>query len=176
MDKALAVMAYDAARGEIVLHSGWRGEFSGIAFSDTWTFGDRWQQHQPATVPPTRARAAMAYDAARAQCVLFGGDTLTSLLGDTWVWDGVDWSPRSPANSPPSRYGHGMADDRARGRVVLFGGFDGTNELADTWEWDGRDWRRSMSASAPQARWQPRLVYDAARGVTMLFGGYSSGG
>jgi hypothetical protein len=43
----------------------------------------------------------MAYDAAHAQVVLFGGfggDIGGTSLGDTWTWDGTDWTQR-PAGS-----------------------------------------------------------------------------
>ena len=52
----------------------------------------------------------MAYDAARAQVVLFGGldgqilqDEHPLEKDDTWVWDGTNWTQKSPANSPPPR-------------------------------------------------------------------------
>src|SRR5437016_3218101 len=56
-------------------------------------------QAAPST-PPTRYLAAVAYDAARSQVVLFGGwngDT----IGGTWTWDGTTWTHRTPAHSPP---------------------------------------------------------------------------
>jgi hypothetical protein len=62
-------MAYDAARGQVVLFGGWDG--SGL--NDTWVWdGSNWVQKFPAN-PPGRYWHAMAYDAARGQVVLFGG-------------------------------------------------------------------------------------------------------
>ena len=34
----------------------------------------------------------MAFDAARSVVVLFGGDSDSELLGDTWEWDGSQWT------------------------------------------------------------------------------------
>ena len=86
----------------------------------------------------------MAYDAARARVVLFGGvDPAGTALADTWEWDGSDWTKRTPAASPPARMSHALAFDLIRAKVVLFGGtvYPATF-FADTWEWDGTTWRR----------------------------------
>jgi hypothetical protein len=58
------------------------------------TAGWTWTE-QPATGPPARSRASMAYDAARDVTVLFGGIDCGSPFsdcGDTWTWDGTQWS------------------------------------------------------------------------------------
>jgi hypothetical protein len=36
----------------------------------------------------------MAFDAARSEVVLFGGETGAPSAGDTWTWDGTDWTQR----------------------------------------------------------------------------------
>lgn len=74
--------------------------------------------------------------------VLFGGihtnqpPTLT-ILGDTWVFDGVNWSPSS-ATGPSPRENAAMAA-LGSDRVVLYGG-SGTPPLDDTWIFDGATW------------------------------------
>jgi len=128
-------MAYDAARGQVVLFGGLgaRGPLN-----DTWTWdGTTWTQKSPANKPPAREGHAMAYDAARRQVLLFGGDDSRTprLLNDTWVWDGSNWVQQFPANSPPARDSHAMAYDAARDQVMLFGGAPGVGWVADTWVW-----------------------------------------
>jgi pyruvate/2-oxoacid:ferredoxin oxidoreductase beta subunit len=113
-------MAYDAARGQVVL-------FGGVGYSgtlnDTWVWdGTNWVEKTPTTRPSGRYGHAMAYDAARGQVVLFGGHDASGPLSDTWVWDGTNWVQKFPSVNPPWRYGHAMAYDAARGQVVLFGG------------------------------------------------------
>jgi hypothetical protein len=126
-------MAYDAARGQVVLFGGCCG-----LLSDTWTWdGTDWTQHFPAHSPTPRSGMGMAYDAARGQVVLFGGSS-EDVVGDTWTWDGTDWTQHTPAHSPTPRYGPGMAYDAARGQVVLFGAAPGLT--SDTWTWVGTDW------------------------------------
>ena len=44
------------------------------------------------TAPSPRYDAGMAYDAARGQVVLFGGQDAFSFFGDTWTWDGAAWT------------------------------------------------------------------------------------
>ena len=49
-----------------------------------------WVLKSPATSPSPHSHFAMAYDAARGEVVLFGGSDGTSILNDTWVWDGTN--------------------------------------------------------------------------------------
>ena len=64
-------MAYDAARGNVVLFGG--GGPPGF-LSDTWTWnGSQWTQRFPASNPPGRDNSGVTYDVARAKVVLFGG-------------------------------------------------------------------------------------------------------
>ena len=112
----------------------------------------------------------MAYDAAHADTVLFGGIGPHGLLDDTWTWDGTDWTKASPVHSPPARSGFAMTYDATHGRIVLFGGF-GHSVLGDTWTWDGTDWTKASPMHSPPARSESAMTYDAARGRVVLFGG-----
>jgi hypothetical protein len=83
----------------------------------------------------------MAYDAAHAQVVLFGGSDCCGTLGDTWTWGGTNWTQRTPVHSPSARFFHRMAYDAAHGQVVLFGGGEPNAVFfGDTWTWGGTDW------------------------------------
>jgi len=136
--RGLHRMAYDIVRGQIVLFG---ATPDGITFfNDTWVWdGTTWTQKFPATSPPIpRYAYAVAYDAARQQVVLFGGQgpSNTPLYGDTWVWDGTTWTQKFPASSPPGRSTHVMAYDAARSQVVMFGGITGgAFQASDTWVW-----------------------------------------
>ena len=55
----------------------------------------------------------MAYDAATADVVLFGGFDNQGYLGDTWTWDGSAWTEQVPATSQAARSGAAMAHDAA---------------------------------------------------------------
>jgi hypothetical protein len=165
-------MAYDAARGRVVLFGGY-DFLQGLLLSDTWEWdGTNWIEAAPATTPPGRFGHGMVYDSARQRIVMFGGVGDGVELGDTWEWDGTNWIEATPATAPPAREYGALAYDGARGRTVLFGGYDGTTYFADTWEWDGNDWVERTPAMQPPGRTWHMLTFDAARGRTVLFGGY----
>jgi hypothetical protein len=74
--------------------------------------------------PSPRTGAAMAYDAAREQVVLFGGQGPEGALDDTWTWNGSVWTQQHPAASPPARSAALMAYEPATRSVVMVGGAD----------------------------------------------------
>jgi hypothetical protein len=84
--RTLLAMAYDAATATMVVFGGCCRGPHGV-FGDTWTWdGITWTQQHPATSPPARLDAAMAYDAAAGNVVLFSGDSQDATLHDTWTW------------------------------------------------------------------------------------------
>jgi hypothetical protein len=80
----------------------------------------------------------MATDAAAGDVVLFGGFAPDStVIADTWTWNGTTWTQQAPPVSPGGRQWAQMATD-PNGRVMLFGGqgIDAQHNqvvLADTW-------------------------------------------
>ena len=112
-------MAFDAARGKVVLFG---GEFGGPHYGDTWLWdGSAWQPVTTATQGPAARRDhGMAFDAARGEVVVFGGRDAQGALSDTWAWNGSAWSPRTPATKPPARSAFGMAYDEAQPCVAIF--------------------------------------------------------
>ena len=99
-------MAYDAERGRVTIFGGTTG-INGPHHSDTWEWdGERWTQPLPPASPPARSSYAMAYDAARARVVLFGGLAGSGFFrSDTWEWDGVRWTELSQRLRPQSGVG-----------------------------------------------------------------------
>jgi hypothetical protein len=175
--RALAVMATDTARGRVVLFGGVFSIQNVRFFDDTWEWdGTAWQQQgMGRRGPDARRHTAMAYDAARARTVLFGGETDTALAQDTWTWDGTAWSLQPVTGPTPSvRFGHAVAYDAVRERVVLFAGASPTI-LSDTWEWDGTSWEeRTPSGARPSLRYLHAMAYDARQGRVVMFGGTST--
>jgi len=168
-----ASMAYDAATRTVVLFGGSEPHHSG-ALNQTWTWnGSAWTKQTPATSPPARGLASMAYDAATRKVVLFAGRTFRNaiLLNDTWTWNGRNWARQTPATSPGARELASMAYDAATQQVVLFGGFDNGSPLGDTWTWNGRNWARQTPATSPPGRDGAPMAYDAADQQVVLFGG-----
>ena len=63
----------------------------------------------------------MAYDAANGTVVLFGGQTTSRALNDTWTWDGSGWTQAHPATSPPPMASAQMTYDPVTHDVLLVG-------------------------------------------------------
>lgn len=164
-------MAYDSARGVVVLFGG-SGNCGG-ACDDTWEWdGTTWTQRTPSTSPPFRWGHSMAYDSMRGVTILFGGRNFTD-LGDTWEWDGIIWVQRFPSSGPSDLDTASLVYDDARGVSILFGGYrDGQGYVADTWEWNGTLWTNTTSVTSPTPRDSMDMAYDSAREVCVMFGGY----
>jgi HYR domain/CARDB/Galactose oxidase, central domain len=167
-------MAYDTARGRLVLFGG-SGQ-SGSQLGDTWEFdGTSWTQLFPANSPSPRYGGAMAFDPVLGRTVLFGGWGNNGRLGDTWEWDGANWTQASPSSAPYPRFFHSMVFNAQLGKTILFGG-DFVRPYAlgptnDTWEWDGVQWTQDWTNAAPSPRAGQSLVYDLGRSRAVLFGG-----
>jgi Galactose oxidase, central domain len=136
-----------------------------------------WTRQAPASSPPARADAAIAYDAATGTVVLFGGSGANGSFSDTWTWDGSTWSKQNPAPHPGGLTVASMAYDAATRTVVLFGGANNSRgALSDTWTWDGSTWARQNPAAHPSVRTSAAMAYDVATGNVVLFGGVGTAG
>lgn len=82
--------------------------------------------------------------------VMFGGYGASSVLADTWTFDGATWAQIGGAGPPP-RYGAAMAP--LGHKLVLFGGTSafGGPYLNDTWIFDGATWTQITPALSPPA-------------------------
>ncbi|HEX5054694.1 MAG TPA: kelch repeat-containing protein [Planctomycetota bacterium] len=169
-------MAYDAARGVVVLFGGF-GNTAPYTYTDTWEYdGVVWTQRTPATTsPPAHTSWAMAFDERRGVAVahqgyVFGNPTPMQ----TWQWDGQDWARVVTPTYPPTLVGAAMTWDPRREVVVLVGaGYAGDTE---TWLFDGVDWQLDAAATIPNTRSGHALAYDDSRAAFVLFGGDVSSG
>lgn len=131
-----ATMAYDPTTQAVVLFGGITGV---VGQRTTWTWtGNSWTELQPTTSPPVRRAAVSAYDAALGGVVVFGGYggvvRGTTVLGDTWLFNGSNWSRLKVGMSTPPPRGDGqLASDQA-GSLILFGGTTTGGAVADTWK------------------------------------------
>jgi len=183
------LMAWDAGRGEVVLHGGLAmdegtcGVQDDRHCGDTWTWdGEDWSLRPAGESPPPRSLSALAYDPGSASLVLYGGGVSVrgscgepgqSVCGDTWTWDGDAWTSRHPAGRPVARYNHALELDLARGRIVLFAGEEANRQvLSDTWSWTGEDWRELAPLASGPARVRHGLVHDPTSGGVVVFGGF----
>lgn len=156
------MMAYDAARQEVVVFGGVLRS-NNLPLNDTWVWnGLTWAQRSPVNKPAVRHSAGMVYDQARQEVVLFAG---VGGADETWVWNGVNWTQRTPAAKPAGDAGPAMAYDAARQQVVLFHG------NRQTWAWNGVNWANVTPGVTPTGRSYAAMGYDASREEVVLFGG-----
>ena len=138
-----------------------------------------WTHQNLLTNPSPRSKAAMAYDPATGNIVLFGGVGST-ILGDTWTWNGSAWTLLSPAISPPPLEGAAMAYDPATSQMLLFGGYNGITWLNSTWSWNGSTWTELSTLSSPAGSFAssgiiaPVMIYDTAIEQMLMFGAYDT--
>lgn len=182
--RAYHSMAYNPISKRIMLFGGYgdRSQENWL-YNDTWEWdGANWVRLQPAAAPPGRQFAAMAFDEARKEMVLFGGSIeantrgVFSYLDDTWVWDGRTWARRAAASPGPSgrRMAH-MAFDPQLGKLVMVGGTNsyaaeaatpGTiylKYLEEMWTWDGTQWVQLFPPKEVEFSYSYGMFYDAAR-------------
>jgi len=117
-------MAFDAARGEMVLLT--------MGTMQTWVFdGTKWRQRHPATLPsPGLWVFHLAYDPVNQLSVFFCGETTQQPLAyprNTWAWDGTDWRKLAPLRSPPATIDYTFAYFPERNALVLHGGWNDPN-------------------------------------------------
>ncbi len=119
-----------------------------------------------------RSRPAFAWDADRAQLVLFGGTTSRETLGGLWVRAAGAWTRLVVERGPAPRFAAATAWDAKRKRLVVFGGagLNLDDTLGDLWEWDGERW--TEGPRGPPGRAQACLVFDGRR--CLLVGGARS--
>lgn len=160
-------MAYDDARGEVVMFG---GHLDG---DSTWIWdGTTWEERHPAVSPPGRTGHGMAYDKSRQAVILQGGRSYATVLpGDTWAWDGATWTKldltrtlRRLSNVAMAAFGH---------RVVLFSGQGSGEYQEETWELRDSRWRKIATTPSPTPRGGASLAYDTERKQAVLFGGTS---
>jgi hypothetical protein len=174
--RAAGAMAYDDATKHVVLFGGTELGAQ-TALNDTWTWdGKVWSKDVSTLRPPPRMEAAMAYDRATHQLVLFGGiDADGTPYADTWSWDGAAWHELHPAISPPPRRDAAIAYDDNQQKIIMFGGWNpvvgGAAKLNDTWAWDGSTWTRLNPATVPSKRGSAVMAYHAGTKKLVMFGG-----
>ena len=168
-----ATMAFDSAHGQMVLF-GTESQSPidpATAKGETWIRArGKWTELTLSNSPAPRVFAGMAYDVARGQVVLFGGQSVTGpgLLGDTWTWDGKTWTEQQPALSPPACNGQILVYDAKLGMVVAL--VDSCDGRTHTWAWDGSSWTMLLpTVELPGPRAGSAAAYDAANGTIVVF-------
>lgn len=158
------------------------GHTGNSAQNDSWVYseaGGAWSQMSCGkrnVCPTARWAPTMAYDTARSQHVLFGGEVSGSNLDDTYTFavSNQRWTRQNPSVSPsPRRSAAAAFAGGPVNRVVLFGGqFGFGGMLCDMWSWTGSTWVEIQQTNAGQGPCldSHSMAWDGARLV--ITGGY----
>ncbi|MBL8923716.1 MAG: hypothetical protein JNJ54_32980 [Myxococcaceae bacterium] len=166
----------DADSGVTFLYGG----FSGTTYqTDTWRLTSAgWQQVLANGTPPTaRAGAAVAFDAARRQVVVHGGNLEGQACCDntTWIFDVATTTWSQVSSTGPARSMAAMAFDPTRNVIFLFGGrAPDTSDSDQTWQFNGSAWTQVTVSSSPPAREAHVAFVDPATGNFFVSGGATS--
>lgn len=167
--------AFDPASGGVVMAGGATSQGLGPALRTSWIWSGRWRRARGATLARGRRFAAVAYDPATRQLVMFGGDSAEGKpLGGTFVWNGSGWLRQWPVVSPGPRTAAAMAWDPGLGALVLYGGSDEAGRLDDTWAWNGSGWHLLERHSAPGRLAYTAMATDPQTRSVLLFAGIGS--
>jgi hypothetical protein len=177
--RSLMGMTYDSFNDRAVVFAGW---VSGNV-DETWGYDDNfniwiWMN------PPFQARYfhAMAYDWDSNLAIMFGGDTGSMMLDDTWAYDMAQnkWTCMAPFNiGPGGLKGHAMAYDVSQKKVVLFGGIDKSGAIrSDTWVYDivANKWTQKFPLTFPTLRWGAAMTYNFRKKMVAIYGGFDGAG
>jgi hypothetical protein len=154
---------YDAAREVVFITTG--------AASYTLD-GDTLTMLTPSVSPPARSHAGLVYVANRGVTVLHGGRIGSTVLSDTWEWDGAQWTLRTDISAPTGAHSFAMAWDGAHQRIVRHGGRTAvtTGTIDETWVYDSEIWTLLPSAG-PTAKSQHAMAPHDLSGRLIIAGG-----
>lgn len=159
-----------------VLAFGGESPYGGTYYNDTWLFqAGNWTQLSPVRSPPARSQFAMAYDAADAEIVLFGGGQGNIVLSDTWTFNGTTWTQVTKAVHPSGRNFANMAYDPITSQVLLAGGVNySKGAMNDTWAFSKGSWSKIHDPEIPGRVHTP--ITTLPGGNPFFFGGQSNWG
>lgn len=184
-ERMFASMVYDEAHDQMILFGG-GDQTSRNVRNDMWIWdsgSQSWANVTPPGMtasgsehwPQARSYAAIAYDKANRNVVLFGGviDAAPTAVSDTWIWDGTTWNKQNPAASPRPLDSSSMIFDEISGQVILFGGMASPSRdvFNETWAWNGSNWKQLSPAASPSPRQAAGIAFDEVKHQVVLFGG-----
>ena len=167
------VGGFDPDTGQTLMFGGNNvfGQSGDFADNATWQWQastSAWVQLRPATSPPARERASMAYDAATHQMLMFGGDDPQTGLyrTDTWSWTGSTWVRLMTTAHPagPQR----LVYDGATKQLLAIGS-NNTTGAWETWSWSGTAWTKLAPAQQPRNTSRTTAGYDRATNQLIAF-------
>jgi hypothetical protein len=182
--RQVPAMAYDRARGRVMLYGGNRlaaDQTSFTTLEDTWEFdGTQWKKIAEG---PKIAKPVMAYDATRNEMLLLGlNEAGTERVMYKYDVQGKAWVSPSPVPAAlPTCVNDGFMVYRDNpGRVIFFGGvcstIAGTPAAEEVFEWDGSTWTKLTVLAPPPRLAGEAVAYDPVRRQVVTYGGTTAFG
>ena len=136
--------------------------------------------HIPAQTgsPSSRIHPCMGYDPVNERVIMFGGGTLSGVLGDTWMYEYSTntWTQIHSVSNPSGRNDGSLVYDPISNCMILYGGWCGMTlgRTDDTWIFNCTtdEWTEVSPEESPSPRSSSNMVYDSTNNVVILFGGY----
>jgi hypothetical protein len=135
--------------------------------------GANWTELEPPVSHGALIAFAIAYDSARKQTVIFGGDSFGT-SGSTLIYIEGTWRTLFDAFSPGPRSLAVFEFDPARNVGWLFGGRDALSDSVDLWRLSGNTWSSVIAPNAPTSCLDAVGDWDSDRGRLVIVCGDSS--
>ncbi len=185
-----AAAVYDPSAGRVVLFGGARMTGDWLApevFNDTWVYdadADEWTQMHPATPPPVRVFASMAYDPGSGLILLWGGAGQMGSPIEPVVWayePAADTWTEMPSRgeAPPVGVASAWLHVEATGRFLLIGGIVPTPAAgsgfqmalsSEVWEFDPATGTWTALEPVPRAVAGASAAYEPRSGRVVAYG------
>lgn len=146
-------LVYNPVHDEILLFGGGHVAEKGpdgkvVGYTGTWVYSNKdneWRRLPLDIHPPPRMNTRLVCDTKNQALVLFGGDSQSHYLADTWIYDlrNGTWRKSKALGGPEARAGHFTVYDPLTGWVIVGGGYN-LRDLTDMWAYDAaqdRWWR-----------------------------------
>jgi N-acetylneuraminic acid mutarotase len=157
------VMRYQPSTQTVIFHGG----VCSSADSGTYEWdGSTWTKLDPETKAPFTGGSAAAYDALRAQTVMFGGTLATGeILAATYAFKDGKWTALIDNSTPGPRSLQVFRADPADKLIWMFGGLDEFSSLGDLWKYVNGGWLKVTydTTNAPGACLSPSGAFDTDR-------------
>jgi len=108
--------------------------------------------------------------------LVFGGDTDSGFMNDTWIFDlsQGNWTQINTSTSPRPSHFMSLAMLAPTGNIVLFGGWDWKQMMNETWIYNISDngWTNVTPSLSPSGRHGASMASIPNDGRALLFGGW----